>query len=761
MRRLLLLILCLCSIGAAQGQEAYDWRYWFDQSPTYEQGSSNDGTLHLDVDVSGLTKSLHQIHIQVRDAAGKFSEPVTRYFYVPEDGHGDTKLRYWFDQDNNTMNIVDLMQGMFDLDVSSLESGIHVLSFIATNDRGEQSDPQSRFFIVPEKDADEEAMFYYWFDENHTDMVSAPVGDGALMLDVASLSEGIHILHSYIKKDGRMSEPKHQVFVKQPVGGNAIAYYSYWLNEADTQRSVVKVDEPTNPYELIDMLLVEPQPLRSSSFHFEVADGQPTMYAKNDIHLTFTDLYGQESKPVSKKFVDVNTSEIVTDIAELQNTQTFARPEENKVKWFSFKAAPKDSVSLKSSQATSIQVFDAVGNELYAADGTASTKFDGCRIAEEGTYYVAVHDVTGTKSDVTLDAQFDRTLFALTYIVDGDTLKTDSYVYCATIEPLSTPEKEGHTFSGWSEIPEAMPAHDVSVTGTFTVNQYKLSFVVDGDTLSSAMVDYGTELAAIDAPVREGETFSGWSTLPKTMPAKDVVITGTFSANSYKVTFKVDDEVYEETYVVYGTALTAIDAPTKTGYTFSGWSEMPDTMPAEDVEVTGSFTVNQYKVTFTVDGDTLSSTMVDYGTAISILENPDKEGYTFKGWSPKLDETVPAHDVSYEATFCINSYTITYMVGDEVVHVETVVFGEKIPEYIYESEDERYTFTGWVGEIPETMPADNLTFVADILDSIATLKVNDDAPVFNINGLKMGVASDLKRLPRGIYIVGGKTIIKK
>lgn len=523
MRRLLLLILCLCTIGAAQGQEAYVWRYWFDQSPTYEQGHSNDGTLHLDVDVSGLTKSLHQIHIQVRDAAGKFSEPVTRYFYVPEYGHSDTKLRYWFDQESNTMNTVDLVQGMFDLDVSSLESGIHVLSFIATNDRGEQSDPQSRFFFVPEKDADEEAMFYYWFDENHTDMVSAPVGDGALMLDVASLSEGVHMLHSYIKKDGRMSEPKHQAFVKQPLGGNAIAYYSYWLNDADTERSVVKVYEPTNPYELIDMLPVEPQPLHSSSFHFEVTEGQPTMYAKNDIHLTFTDLYGQESKPVSKQFVDVNTSEVVSDITDLQSTQTFARPKENKVKWFSFVAAPGDSVSLKSSQATSIQVFDAVGNVLYAADGNASTKFDGCRMAEEGTFYVAVHDVTGTQNDVTLDALFDRALFALTYIVDGDTLKTETHEYRVPIEPLDAPTKEGHTFSGWSEIPETMPAHDVTVTGSFTVNTYMVRYYVGDELVHEDEVEYGASFTLYEYTPEEGYVFNGWiGEAYETMPAHDI-----------------------------------------------------------------------------------------------------------------------------------------------------------------------------------------------------------------------------------------------
>ena len=45
--------------------------------------------------------------------------------------------------------------------------------------------------------------------------------------------------------------------------------------------------------------------------------------------------------------------------------------------------------------------------------------------------------------------------------------------------------KKGYTFSGWSEIPETMPAHDVTVTG---------SFEIDGidDIISEKFVDVYT-----------------------------------------------------------------------------------------------------------------------------------------------------------------------------------------------------------------------------------------------------------------------------
>ena len=64
----------------------------------------------------------------------------------------------------------------------------------------------------------------------------------------------------------------------------------------------------------------------------------------------------------------------------------------------------------------------------------------------------------------------------------------------------------------------------------------------------------------------------------------------------FKLTYKVDGEVYKEFSVAYTTALKAIDAPTKDGYTFSGWSDIPATMPAKDVVVTGTFTLSNIRI---------------------------------------------------------------------------------------------------------------------------------------------------------------------
>ena len=96
------------------------------------------------------------------------------------------------------------------------------------------------------------------------------------------------------------------------------------------------------------------------------------------------------------------------------------------------------------------------------------------------------------------------------------------------ISPEAAPVKEGYSFSGWRAIPETMPAKGVTVTGSFTVNKYKLIYKVDGADYKSYDVEYGASITPEAAPVKEGYSFSGWSDIPNKMPAKNVIVTGNF-----------------------------------------------------------------------------------------------------------------------------------------------------------------------------------------------------------------------------------------
>lgn len=158
--------------------------------------------------------------------------------------------------------------------------------------------------------------------------------------------------------------------------------------------------------------------------------------------------------------------------------------------------------------------------------------------------------------------------------------------------------KEEMTFSGWS-FPDVEDTGSgdfwgtkyYDVHGSFTINKYLLTYKVDGETISSDSIAYGTALIAKQEPTKEGYTFSGWSEIPSTMPANDVTVTGSFTINSYVITYMVDGEVFYQDTIEYNGSISLPTAPKKEGYMFIDWLDLPETMPAHDVTVTANFDV--------------------------------------------------------------------------------------------------------------------------------------------------------------------------
>ncbi len=346
--------------------------------------------------------------------------------------------------------------------------------------------------------------------------------------------------------------------------------------------------------------------------------------------------------------------------------------------------------------------------------------------------------------------------YTLTFMVDGEVYHTMELPYEAAVTMPATPTKEGHTFSGWDKTLSTMPAEDVTISGTFTINKYLVTFKVDGEIVYSESLEYGASIVAPDAPEKEGHTFNGWGEVDTTVPAHDVTYEANYSVNSYQLTYVVDGETVQTESVTYGTAITLIDEPVKEGYTFSGWGEVPETMPAHDVTLNGTFTINKYLVTFTVDGAVIASDSLEYGSAITVPTMPEREGYTFSGWS-EVAETVPAHNVTYDASYTANTYKVYYFVGATLVHTAEVAYGEAIPEYVYEPTAEGDVFMGWIGETYETMPAHDVTYTANITNDVLQLtNDNSQLTIYDLSGRKV---TDTENLKGGIYIVNGRKVV--
>ena len=226
----------------------------------------------------------------------------------------------------------------------------------------------------------------------------------------------------------------------------------------------------------------------------------------------------------------------------------------------------------------------------------------------------------------------------------------------------------------------------------------------------------------------------------------------------YVLTYVVDGEVYHTDTLAHKATIAQPEMPVKEGYTFNGWSEIPATMPANDVTISGTFTINKYLVTFQIGEEVVAVDSLEYGATIAVPEAPEKEGYTFDGWGEVAD-IVPAYDVTYEGTYTVNVYKVYYYVGEELVYTAEVAYGESIPEYVYEPTAEGDVFEGWVGETYGTMPAHDVTYTANITNGIGKSEIKNEKLeiIYDLQGRRVLSTDNLK----GIYIINGKRVVIK
>ena len=321
--------------------------------------------------------------------------------------------------------------------------------------------------------------------------------------------------------------------------------------------------------------------------------------------------------------------------------------------------------------------------------------------------------------NITVKAQWEINQYTIAFDTNGGSdIAPITQDYGTEITAPDNPTRKGYTFKGWDkEIPETMPAENMTVKAQWEINQYTIAFDTNGGSeIAPITQDYGTEITAPDNPTRKGYTFKGWDKeIPKTMPAENITVKAQWEINQYTITFDTNggSEIAPITQD-YGTEITAPDNPTRKGYTFKGWDkEIPKTMPAENITVKAQWEINQYTITFDTNGGSdIAPITQDYGTEITAPDNPTRKGYTFKGWDKEIPETMPAENMTVKAQWKINQYTITFDTngGSEIAPI-TQDYGTEITAPDNPTR-KGYAFRGWDKEIPETMPAENITITA-------------------------------------------------
>ena len=271
-------------------------------------------------------------------------------------------------------------------------------------------------------------------------------------------------------------------------------------------------------------------------------------------------------------------------------------------------------------------------------------------------------------ADVTeLTVQWTAPTYAVTLNTNGGTINNGNvtgYTYGVGATLPTDVTRTGYTFKGWYDNENLTGSPVTAIGGAETgnkeywakweINQYTITFDTNGGSeIAPITQDYGTEITAPADPTRKGYTFKGWDKeIPETMPAENITVKAQWEINQYTITFDTNggSEIAPITQD-YGTEITAPADPTRKGYTFKGWDkEIPETMPAENITVKAQWEINQYTITFDTNGGSeIAPITQDYGTEITAPADPTRKGYTFKGWDKEIPETMPAENLTITA----------------------------------------------------------------------------------------------------------------
>ena len=237
------------------------------------------------------------------------------------------------------------------------------------------------------------------------------------LLNVNDLPEGLHSIKILVTDDanqGAVAACYNSFFYHQPnsMEDRGFIGYDVWVNHE--HQSHAEITPCQAVYMLDSVMSVSEQGIRSMYFHFAVEDGVPVIYAQNDLWVMFHDTAGKVANAYGS-YIDTRTRSELSNLILLRpgETASMQKPTNNVIRWYKVEALTGDSVMFKTDKACTWQLFSPSGEELYRASDIQATEWGGTLAPEDGTYYVAVHDMSVSGNEMSISYKHVDGQFAL------------------------------------------------------------------------------------------------------------------------------------------------------------------------------------------------------------------------------------------------------------------------------------------------------------------------------------------------------------
>lgn len=340
-------------------------------------------------------------------------------------------------------------------------------------------------------------------------------------------------------------------------------------------------------------------------------------------------------------------------------------------------------------------------------------------------------NATMPATDLTLTAKWNVNQYTISFNSNGGSaVAAITKDYGSVVTAPAQPTREGYNFAGWKlngveYTFTTMPAEDITLIADwtvisntpYTVEHYREELDGSYPAIPNETENFTGSNGATVTAVPKGTTgFTYDSSVSGTISSGTIAEDGSlvlrlyYKRNSYNVTWNgnggsVNTAGATTGSVKYGTTIySPTNEPTKTGYTFNGWSGYTEnmTVPAGNVTFTANWTINKYTITFNSNGGSdVADITQDYGTVVNAPTPPTKEGLKFIGWQLNGVDytftTMPAEDIELVAVWSdIPTYTVNFDANGGTVgqSYKYVCEGETYGELPVPSNDDKF-FLGW------------------------------------------------------------------
>ena len=384
---------------------------------------------------------------------------------------------------------------------------------------------------------------------------------------------------------------------------------------------------------------------------------------------------------------------------------------------------------------------------------------------------------------------------------------------------LNNPTKEGYTFAGWTGTDLTEATQDVTIakgskenrtyTATWTADEYTITYNLNGGTAENTTTyTIESEDITLNNPTREGYTFTGWTGTGLDVVTENVTITkgstgnkeytANWTVKEYTIVYNLNNGTAENagTYTIESEDIT-LNNPTRTGYTFAGWTGTGLDVVTENVtitkgstgnkEYTANWTANTYEIVFNSNAGTgtMENETMTYDVSKTLTANAfTYEDHVFIGWNTQAD----GNGTSYEDKASVNNlvtegtitlyaqwqelaeYTVTFDATEDGTlenNTRVVKEGKKVGELpTPTSNREDYRFKGWYTDktyttkvTADTVITGETTFYAQYKYYMST--VFSHTAEVKFNGQGVNIESTDTRFTNSDYINTGVSLFSE